>query len=301
MKPTAIISIGIAFLLVVLMSASLFTVNEGQEALVLKLGKLQQNFKTHEINVFDPGLHMKTPFVTTARKFDVRLQTLDVESSRILTAEQKYVLVDYYAKWKIADLPLYYQRTGGQPSQAEMLLSQKINDALRANFGKHNISEVIAGERMNIMSLLKSEANASAKTLGIHVTDVRIKRIDLPEQVSQSVFQRMSTEREQVATKHRSQGKAQAEVIKAGADAHVAVSVATAKAQASEIRAGGDKSAATIYSKAYNQDPSFYALYKSLEAYQTVFNKHHDVMVLQPKGQFFKYFNPTAKNVASAR
>lgn len=283
----------LAFIVAVLLYLSVFTVKEGQSALILRLGELQTNPTTNKAEVYNPGLHFKMPFVTTDLKFDVRLQTLNVESSRILTAEQKHVIVDYYAKWRIANLPLYYKRTGGFPLRAQLLLKQQINDALRAAFGKRKIAEVISGERLNIMSILQKKANLSAKELGIQVTDVRIVSIDLPKEVRESVFQRMRSEREQVATKHRSDGKAKAESLQANADATVAVTIAKAKTQAQIIRAKGDEQAAAIYSKAYQKNAQFYAFYRSLEAYRQVFKKN-TVMVLRPNTEFFKYFNKAA-------
>jgi modulator of FtsH protease HflC len=294
---SALKTIGLFIVLIALLVAysSFYTVQQGEHALVLRLGQLEKSAATGKAEVFNPGMHWKTPFVTTVREFDTRLQTLDVESKRVLTAEQKYVLVDYYAKWRISDLALYYVRTGGNPTQAQNLLSQKINDQLRAAFGTRTISQVVSGQRSDIMSMLKEKANESAKGLGIMVTDVRIKGIELPQAVRDSVFQRMSTEREQVATKYRSEGKAQAETIRATADATVTVMVAKAKANAQKTRAQGDATAAQTYAKAYSKNPEFYSFYRSLEAYQTAFDKKGDVMVLNPKSEFFKYFDSLNK------
>lgn len=288
-KTTLAVIVGVIVLL--LLYLSMFTVTQGEEALELRLGKLVVNSKTNQPEAIKPGLHFKTPFINSVRYFDVRLQTLDVDSSRILTAEQKYVLVNYYAKWRINNLPLYYKRTGGQPARAQMLLEQKINDALRAAFGQRTIKEVVSAERLDIMSLLKQKANQSAEGLGITVTDVRIMAIDLPKDVQESVFSRMATQREQVATFHRAQGKAAAEAIRADADASAAVMIAQAKTAAQRVRAEGDNEAATIYAKAYNQDPKFYALYQSLQAYRDVFNNKDTIMVLKPDSEFFRYFN----------
>jgi len=278
-------------LVFILALSSVYTVTEGQRALELRLGKLVLDSKTGKPKMVTPGIHFKIPFIIKVRKFDVRLQNLDVESSRILTAEQKYVIVDYYTKWRIDNLPLYYKRTGGLAFRAQMLLKQKINDALRAAFGKRDIKEVVSGERINIMELLKEKANESAKGLGITVTDVRIKGIDLPTEVRESVFQRMRTEREQVATKHRSQGVAAAEAVRANADASVAVTIAKATALAQRTRAAGDGKAANIYIRAYSKNPGFYAFYRSLQAYHQVFQNKGTIMVIKPNGQFFKYFN----------
>lgn len=291
MSPKATLAAIISVAIILIAYMSMYTVMEGQQALLLRLGKIVKNPTTGQAIIKNPGLHFKLPIANSVRKLDVRLQTLNVDSSRILTAEQKYVLVDYFAKWRIADLALYYKRTGGYPVRAQNLLRQKINDALRAAFGKRNIKDVVSGERMNIMALLQEKANKSAKRLGIRVIDVRIRGIDLPQEVRESVFERMRTEREQVATKHRARGLASGEAIRANADAEVAVTIAKTKATAQRIRASGDKEAADIYIQAYNQDPKFYALYRSLEAYRQVLTNKSTVMILRPDNEFFKYFN----------
>lgn len=295
MSMKSMIVIFAAILVLFLTVSGVYTVHEGQRALVLRLGELVTNPKTKQPEIIKPGLHFKIPLITKVIKLDVRLQTMDVESSRILTAEQKYVIVDYFAKWRIENIPLYYKRTSNYSYRTKMLLMQKINDALRAAFGQRAIKEVISGERMNIMELLKEKANQSAASLGIKVIDVRIQGIDLPKEVRESVFQRMRTEREQVATKHRSQGKAQAEAIRASADANAAIAIARAKTEAQEIRAEGDSKAAAIYIKAYDKNSGFYAFYRSLQAYNQVFKNKSTVMVIKPTGQFFKYFNQSIK------
>ena len=271
--------------------SSLFTVQAGQKALVLRLGKMVANPTTKKPQVYEPGLHFKTPFINSVRKFDTRLQTLTVQSSRIMTEEQKNVLVDYYVKWRINNLPLYYTRTGGSVTHTQNLLEQQVNDALRAAFGKRTITEVVSGERTNIMQILQDKANVTAKGLGIKVVDVRIKSIDLPKEVSDSVFKRMSAKREQVATEHRADGKAQAEKIKATADAQAAIAIANAVAKAAKVKAEGTAQAAKIYADAYKKDPKFYAFYRSLKAYRQAFSKKDDILVLKPDSQFFDYFN----------
>src|SRR3990167_9577566 len=185
----------VSFLILVWLFLTLFTVQQGHQALELRLGELVKNKQTEKGDVIYPGLHAKLPFVTSIREFDTRLQGTDVESSRILTAEQKAVIVDYFIKWRIDNLPLYYKRTGGYAFRAQDLLKQKINDSLRAEFGERSIQEVISSERLDIMRMLLKKANNSAQSLGIEVVDVRIKGIDLPEQVRDSVFSRMSAER----------------------------------------------------------------------------------------------------------
>jgi membrane protease subunit HflC len=271
--------------------SSFYIVNEGQEALILRLGKLVSN-GNNQVYVNQPGLHYKLPYFDNVLWFDMRLQTLNVDSSRILTQEQKYVLVDYYAKWRIQNIALYFTRTGGDADQARLLLQQKINDSLRAEFGRRLLSDVISDSREAIMKKLQDEANKNAQDLGISVLDVRIKRIDLPAEVSASVFDRMRAERELVAAKHRSDGKAEAEQIQAQADADASVIIATAKANAAKIRAEGDATASKIYTDAYSKNAEFYAFYKSLQAYQNVFNnKENNILVLKPDSEFFRYFN----------
>lgn len=290
---------------IIILFGSIFTITEGQQGLLLRLGKLQKDSKTHQVEVFNPGLHFKVPLIETARRFDTRLQTLTIQSSRIITAEKKYVLVDYYVKWRIRDLPLYYTRTGGNEQQAANLLQQQLNDSLRAEFGRRTIQEVVSDDRTEIMAALLKQADLSAEKLGISVVDVRIKQIDLPSQVRSAVFNRMRAERERVATENRSEGKATAEAIRANADANVTVTIAKAKANAAKIRAEGEAKAAAIYAEAFNKDPKFYAFYRSLNAYQNAFNNKNDILVLRPDSQFFEYFdkdvnaNSVKKPVAS--
>lgn len=266
-----------------------FVVIQGQEAIVLRLGQI--TMFDGQPKVYGPGLHFKMPFVTTVKSFDTRIHTLVEKSSRMLTQEQKYLLVDYYVKWRITNLAKYYTTTGGYTASADQLLSQKVNDSMRAEFGKRSISDVISDQRLSIMNILKKSANQASQELGIDVIDVRINAIDLPQDVSNSVFMRMQSEREQVAAKRRSDGKALGEAIRADADAKVTVMLATAKEQASQIRAKGQAIAAKIYSDTYSKDPEFYGFYRSLQAYQNTFNSKRDVIVLNPDNQFFHYFN----------
>lgn len=278
-------------IIILLVYGSVFTVSEGQQALVLRLGEIVTNTTTGKPVVYFAGVHFKWPLINQVRKFDTRLQTLPVESSRILTLDQKYVLVDYYIKWHIEDLPLYYRSTGGNSLQAGTLLQQQVNDALRTAFGQRTLTDMVSGERINVIALLTQAANKTAQSLGIQVIDVRIKSIDLPKEVSERVFNRMRTKREQVATQLRSGGKAQAEAIQAKADALAAVAIASAKEQAAQLRAQGLQKAAGIYATAYSQNPEFYSFYRSLEAYRDTFNTKDDILVLKPDSQFFKYFN----------
>lgn len=282
----------IALIVIVLLGFALFTftVQQGQTALKLRLGELVTN-KAGQPKLYKPGLHFKIPFVNNIRYFDMRLQGLSADSSRIYTEEQKSVLVDYYAKWRIADLALYYKRTGGNPQRATLLLTQKINDVLRAAIGKRTLSDVVANDRAAIMDLLDKQARQSASSLGVNVVDVRIQGIELPQEVNDAVYTRMRTQREQVATQYRSEGKAKGESIMAGADADVIIQIAQAKAKAQQIRANGDRKSAIIYLTAYNKDPQFYAFYRSLNAYENVFHDKNNIMVLKPNSEFFRYFN----------
>lgn len=279
------------FALGILAYMSSFIVNEGQEALLLRLGQILINPVTEKPYIELPGLHFKLPIINDAQIFDTRLQTLSVESSRILTAEQKYVLVDYYAKWRINDLALYYTRTGGDANIARDLLTQKINDGLRLEFGKRKLDEVISDERDEIMHALQTQASESANNLGIAVVDVRIKKIDLPAEISAFVFNNMSTKRAAVAAQYRATGLATAEAIRAGANYTAAVTVANANATASQIRGEGDAIAAKTYADAYNKDPAFYAFYRSLRIYENSFASKNDILVMKPDNQFFNYFN----------
>lgn len=293
MKRIHQVALGAVAAVLFLFSLSAFTVNQSNSALVLRLGELQLNHQTGKADVYGPGLHFRMPFVTQVRDFDMRLHPLDVESSQIMTAEQKYLLVDYYAKWRISDLALYYKRTGGMALQADQLLKQSLNSALRAAFGKRTIKEVVAGQRLDIMNRLQEVANKSAAGLGIEVVDVRIRRIDLPPAVTGSVYQRMASQREQFATTYRSQGEAQAEALRASADADVTVRLAQAKAKAAEIRAEGTHEAGMMYAKTYGRDPQFYALYRSLKSYQDTLGAD-TTLVLGSKSAYLHYLNQPA-------
>lgn len=282
----------ILLIIVLFLFSSVYVVQEGQRGLMLRLGEIV-NQKNGKPVVLSPGLGFKVPLIYQVRLFDVRLQTATVQSSRILTGEQKDVLVDYYIKWRVENLPLYYQRTGGDDLRARTLLQQQVNDALRAAFGQRTIADMVSGERVNVMALLKNSANATAKNLGISVADVRIKSIDLPKEVSETVFTRMRTKREQVATQHRADGRASAEGIKASAEGKATVAIAEAKMKAATLRAEGSAEAAHIYAQAYNKNPEFSAFYLSMEAYKASFNNKNDFLFLTPESDFFKYFNAT--------
>ena len=288
-----------------LLSSSLYIVQEGQQGILEQLGQIARD-QSNLPKVFEPGLHWKWPFVNRARIFDTRLQTLFVEvgrrdvnvgggyqqNSRIVTKEKKDVIVDYYVKWKIVNLAHFLTSTQGNYAYAENLLTRIISDSLRAEFGKRTITEVVSGERDDIMSILRNKAVEPADDLGIKVIDVRIKKIDLPEAVSQSVYQRMRTEREKKANEHRARGKSEAEKIRAKIDRAVIEIIAKANSDAKKILGEGDAISARIYATAYKNNPDFYDFYRSLQAYRNSFQSKSDVLLLQPEdNMFFKYFS----------
>jgi len=261
-----------------------FKVQEWELALKLRWGKIVDAD-------YEPGLHFLVPIVNNVRKFDARIQTLDAEPQRFLTAEKKDVIVDSYVKWRITDVAQYYRSTGGRITTASRLLAERINTSLRDEFGKRTIQEVISGERAEIMALLTKDSDAKAAELGIEIIDVRVKQIDLPQEVSGSVFDRMRAERQRVASEFRARGAEEAEKIRANADRQGTIIIAEAYKEAEQLRGAGDAKSAGIYATAYNQNREFYSFYRSLNAYRKVFNKGGDLMVLEPDSEFFKYFN----------
>lgn len=267
---------------VFLLLVSVFQVREGRSALLLRVGKLVT--RDGVVYVAKPGLHFKWPFVEKVRLFNMRLRSFEQEPESILTAEQKYMLVDYVVKWRISDVALYYKRTGNRVGRTKALLQQKINNAMRALFGRRTITEVVSGQRGDIMAILRRQVNARAKRLGMTIIDFRIKRIDLPVDVRSSVFQRMRTQREQVAAKLRADGNAKSMAIRAGADAKVVVTLAQARAEAAKIRADGRAEATKIYRLSYQRDPDFYRLFRSLMIYSDTFSGSNNVLLLSPKG-----------------
>ena len=270
--------------------ASVYTVKQTQQALVLRLGNVE-HYANGKPKVMAPGLHFRIPYVQSIRYFDMRLHTLDIQSSRVMTAEQKDVLVDAYVKWRITNLVKYFVATGGDQRNAMVLLSQKVNDGLRATFGQHTIPQLLSDTRTEVMTQILKDVRKTAMNLGISINDVRIKRIDLPEEVAQKIYARMISAREKTAAQIRADGEQQAEIIRAKADATVTVTLAKANSEAAKIRAKGDAKAAGIYAKAYDQNTQFYAFYRSLAAYQSVFATKQKTLVLRPHGQFFRFFH----------
>ena len=268
---------------------SVFVVNETQRALIQRLGNwvLDDQGKP---DVLKAGLHFKLPFIDTVRLFDRRIQTLDIRSSRLPTQEKKELIVDLFAQWRIDDFEKFSTSTEGDKARAEALLREKIIDSLRAEFGRRRLNDLVSVDRQLVMDKIRVDANNAAKTLGIEVVDARIVRVDLPDEVSEAVFNLMRTERQRVAAEHRAQGRSRAEAVRADADAKVIVIAATAERQANEMRGEGDAVAAKIYSDAYSKDPEFYSFYRSLEAYRETFKQKNDILVIKPDDAFFKYF-----------
>ena len=282
--------ITVVVLFVILLSGSLFVVSEGERAIVIQFGKVQRDDATGETRVFEPGLHFKLPFIDSVRRLDARIQTLDDVPDRFVTSEKKDLIVDSYVKWKIADFAKYYLSTqGGNKLQAEALLKQKVNNGLRSEFGARTIAQIVSGERSALMNQAMEQASESSKELGIQIVDVRVKQINLPNEVSNAIFQRMRAERAAVAREHRSEGQEQAEVIRADIDAKVTVMLADAERNARQVRGEGDALAAQIYATSYSKNPDFYSFLRSMDAYRKSFNGKDDVMVLAPDSDFFKY------------
>ncbi|ROH85459.1 protease modulator HflC [Pseudomethylobacillus aquaticus] len=266
-----------------LLSLSAFTVDQREYALVFRLGEIVSVKKT-------PGLYFKMPLVDNVRYFDKRILTLNsADPDRFITSEKKNVLVDSFVKWRIIDPLKYYVSVKGDELQAERRLAQTVNDGLRAEFGKRTINDVVSGERSKIMEILRVRADRDSRQIGIEVLDVRLKRVDLPQEVSESVYQRMEAERKRVANELRSQGAGAAEKIRADADRQREVILAEAFREAQRVKGEGDAKASEIYARAYGKNPEFYAFYRSMEAYRNSFREKTDVMVLEPNSEFFKY------------
>lgn len=279
------ILIAIAVLLVLLGYNSMFTVRQDQSALLLQFGRIVRSD-------YKPGLHFKLPFMQEDVKFDKRILTLNAQPERYFTAEKKVVNVDFYVKWRVANPALFYQSTGGSETQAEARLSPMVKDALRFEFSALPLDELVSGGRNDVTKRVREQANNSAmRSLGVQIVDVRIKQIDLPESVSESVFKRMSAERMTLANALRSSGEEAAAKIRASADKEAQVLLAKAESQASELRGQGDAQAAETYAKAYGQDPKFFDFYRSLEAYRRSFGQGHGVLLLKPNSEFLHYFD----------
>jgi membrane protease subunit HflC len=268
---------------VVLAAMSMYVVDQRQNAIVFRLGEAVQ-IRT------EPGLYFKLPVIENVRYFDVRILTIDTaEPERFLTSEKKNVLVDLYVKWRITDVKRFFESVQGNEGLAQTRLLQTINDGLRAEFGNRTVHEVVSGERDRIMELMREKANEDAVKIGVAVLDVRLKRVDLPQEVSVDVYRRMEAERKRVANELRSTGFAESEKIRADAERQREVILAQAYRDAQRIKGEGDARAAATYARAYETNPEFYTFYRSLEAYKSSFRNRSDVLVLEPNSEFFKY------------
>jgi membrane protease subunit HflC len=279
-----------------LIFGSLFVVEEGNKAIVIQFGKVQRDSETGDTTVFEPGLHLKLPFFDRVVTLDARIQTLDEQPDRFVTAEKKDLIVDLYVKWKIEDFAKYYLATGGIKSSAEILLQQKVNNGLRSEFGTRTIQQIVSGERSELMDEAMAQASSSSDELGIKIIDVRVKQINLPLEVRNFIFQRMRSEREAVAREHRSEGKEKAEFIKADIDAKITVMLADAERNLRKLRGEGEAQAAQIYAETYTKDPEFYSFIRSMDAYKKSFSSKQDVLVVEPDSDFFRYMkDPSGK------
>jgi membrane protease subunit HflC len=276
--------------LVVVAYNCMYVIREIDRAVLLKFGEV--------VNVdIQPGLHFKLPVVHEVRRFDGRIQTLDAATESYLTAERNYLEVDSFAKWRISNTALYYTTTNGEESRANNLLTQRINTGLRNEFGVRTVHEVVSGQRDDLMQLLTDRLDTNAqRELGIEVVDVRVKKIDLPPDVSDSVFRRMNTERQEEAQELRSTGEERAEGIRADADRQQIVIRAEAYRDAEIIRGEGDAEAAAIYAGAFSKDPEFYEFTRSLNAYRQTFSDSGDLMLLGPDSDFFRYLKSSSAN-----
>lgn len=275
--------------LIVIAWLSMFIVDQRQNAIVFRLGEVVRVIR-------EPGLHLKVPLLDNVRYFDTRILTIDSsEPERFITSEKKNVLVDLFVKWRITDVRQYYVSVGGDEERARTRLLQTISSGLRDEFSNRTVHDVVSGERDKIMELMRQKANDDASKIGVQVLDVRMKRVDLPQEVSESVYRRMEAERKRVANELRSTGAAESEKIRADADRQREVILAQAYREAQRAKGEGDAKATAIYGRAYESNAEFYAFYRSLEAYKQGFKNKSDVLVLDPGSEFFKYLRSGGK------
>ena len=285
MKTLRLILYPVLFLAFVLLTQSIYVVKETERAVKLRFGEIV------EFDV-DPGLHFKLPVINTVRKFDARILTLDAAPQSYLTSEKKALTVDSFVKWRVSDVAKYFTTTGGDEERLRRLLIQRVDAGLRNEFGSRTVKEVVSGQRDELMDKLSNQLNLIAKDeLGVEVIDLRVKKIDLPPEVSESVFNRMRTERERLAKELRAQGNEVAEKIRATADKDKTIILADAYREAEEIKGNGDATATATYADAYSKDPEFYDFTRSLKAYQSTFESKSDILLINPDSDFFKYLD----------
>jgi modulator of FtsH protease HflC len=279
----------VAASVLIVVSMTAFTVDQRQRAIVFQLGEIKEL-------IDQPGLHVKWPLIQNVRYFDRRILTLDTpDTERFITSEKKNVLVDSFVKWRINDLRQYYISVQGDEQRAQTRLSQTVNAALREEFGKRTVHDVVSGERDDIMRIVREKVEDDVAKIGVEIVDVRLKRIELPQEVSEAVYRRMDAERKSVAAQLRSEGFSAAEKIRAEADRTRQIIIAEAYRDAQRVKGEGDAKSAAIYARAFSESPEFYSFYRSLEAYRSGFKNKTDVLVLDPNSEFFKYFKDPGK------
>jgi membrane protease subunit HflC len=274
----------LAVIVVTVGSSAVYYVDEREKAIVFQFGEIvRSNDK--------PGLHFKAPLINNVKYFDARVQTMDSDPELYLTREKKNLVVDSFVKWRITNAANYYTRLGGLASNARNRLAQRVNDALRSEFGNRSVQQVISGDRVEIMDVVRELTNEETASLGIEVLDVRLKRVDLDPDISERVYQRMEAERSRVAKDLRARGAEAAERIRADADRERAIILAEAEQKAQEVKGQGDAEATAIYADAFNRDREFYRMYRSLNAYRKTFATPDNLLVIEPDSEFFRYFN----------
>ena len=288
----------VLLVVVILIYTSVVVVYEGSRGIMLRFNKAQRD-ADNKVVVYEPGIHFKLPLIDSIKLLDARIRTLEGSATRFITVEKKDVLVDSYVKWRISDFGRFYTATGGGDySQAANLLSRKVNDRLRSEIGTRTIKDIVSGTRGELMAGAKKALNSgadSASELGIEVVDVRVKQINLPDEVSSSIYQRMRAERDAVAREHRSQGKEKAAFIQADVDRKVTVILANANKTAQELRGEGDAAAAKLYSQSFANEPQFYSFVRSLKAYEDSFKGNDNMMILKPGSEFFRFMQAPKK------
>ncbi len=284
MRGKSLLTVVLLVIVVIVITASTYYVDEREKAIVFQFGEI--------VRADDqPGIHFKMPFINNVRKFDARVQTMDAEPESYLTQEKKNLIVDSFVKWRVQDAFTYYTTLGGLPANARNRLSQRVNDALRSEFGKRSVQQVISGDRVEIMNVVRQSIDSETSGLGIEVIDVRLKRVDLDAAISERVYQRMEAERSMVAKELRARGAEAAEKVRADADRQRQVILANGNRDAQQIRGLGDATATAVYAGAFSQDREFYRLYRSLSAYRSTFNNPSNLLVIEPNSEFFRYFN----------
>jgi len=284
MSGKALVSLIVLVVAVIVVTNSMYTVDEREKAIVFKFGEIVRSNDA-------PGLHWKIPFVNNVKRFDARIQTMDASPQKYLTDEKKNLVVDSFVKWRVDDVARYYVTVAGNKTAAERRLGQRVNNSLREQFGKRTVQEVVSGDRSQIMDVVQKETDEQAREIGVEIVDVRLKRVDLVDEVSERVYRRMEAERSRVAKELRAKGAEEAEKIRADADRQKRIIIANAQRQGQMLRGEGDAEATRIYADAFGKDEEFYKLYRSLNAYEKTFGNKDDLLVLEPDSQFFKYFN----------